>query len=108
MANPLPRACKSINDLNVGDTFRHYAKLTRIRKGYSALRRGDTTLRWSSTHVAAEEDAGIFAFERTGGDAGDAYALVVLNTNGRKPSDTANGNDVRFGGRESGRYQAKR
>ena len=23
MANPLPRACKSINDLNVGDTFRH-------------------------------------------------------------------------------------
>jgi 3-hydroxybutyryl-CoA dehydratase len=22
MANPLPRACKSINDLNVGDTFR--------------------------------------------------------------------------------------
>ena len=23
MANPLPRACKSINDLNVGDTLRH-------------------------------------------------------------------------------------
>ena len=22
MANPLPRACKSINDLNVGDTYR--------------------------------------------------------------------------------------
>ena len=22
MTNPLPRACKSINDLNVGDTFR--------------------------------------------------------------------------------------
>ncbi|MEO6419556.1 MAG: alpha-amylase, partial [Polyangiaceae bacterium] len=32
-----------------------------------------------------------FAFERTGGDAGDDYALVVLNTNARKPSETANG-----------------
>src|SRR5205807_1242492 len=58
-----------------GDTFRHFAKLARLRKTYDALRRGDTTVRWSSTHVAAEEDAGIFAFERGGGDAGDKYAL---------------------------------
>jgi glycosidase len=73
------------------DTFTHIAKLARIRRTYAALRRGDTAVRWSSTHVAAEQDAGIFAFERTGGDAGSSYALIVQNTNAFKPSDTANG-----------------
>jgi glycosidase len=74
------------------DTFTHIAKLARIRKTYVALRRGDTTVRWSSAHIGTEEDAGIFAFERSGGDAGaNAYAMVVLNTNNFKASDTANG-----------------
>jgi hypothetical protein len=31
-------------------------------------------------------DAGLFAFERTGGDAGDAYALVIVNTNNGQES----------------------
>ncbi|MBN9161937.1 MAG: alpha-amylase, partial [Myxococcales bacterium] len=30
----------------------------------------------------------------TGGDAFDAYALVVINTNGRKDSATADGDEV--------------
>jgi hypothetical protein len=30
----------------------------------------------------------MFAFERAGGDAGAAYALVVLNTNARAPKAT--------------------
>jgi glycosidase len=73
-----------------GDTFAHIARLGRIRKAYVALRRADTKVLWSSTHVAQEDDAGIFAFERTGGDADPgAYALVVLNTNGFKTSSTS-------------------
>jgi glycosidase len=74
-----------------GDTFRHFAKLARIRRDYLALRAGDTKVVWSSAHVGGEEDAGIFAFERAGGDAGDEYALVVMNTNGKKDSVTADG-----------------
>jgi glycosidase len=74
------------------DTFTHIAKLARIRRAYAALRRGDTHVVWATTHVAKEEDAGVFAFERTGGDAGSAYALVVLNTNEQSPtSSTSSG-----------------
>jgi alpha-amylase len=72
-----------------GDTYRHFAKLAGLRAKYDALRRGDTNVVWSTPHVAGEEDAGIVAYERTGGDAGPSYALVVLNTNGRKDSATA-------------------
>lgn len=74
-----------------GDTFRHLSKLARLRRQYAALRRGDTNVVWASTHTAAEEDAGVFAYERAGGDAGSAYALVVLNTNGKKTSSTSDG-----------------
>jgi glycosidase len=75
-----------------GATFAHIAKLARIRKAYGALRRADTKVLWSSTHVAQEDDAGIFAFERTGGDADPGvYALVVLNTSEQKTSSTSNG-----------------
>jgi alpha-amylase len=73
------------------DTFVYIAKLARIRRTYAALRRGDTSVVWSTTHVGTESDAGIFAFERTGGDAGSAYALVVLNTNEAQASATSNG-----------------
>lgn len=72
-----------------GDTFLHFRKLARIRAQYDALRKGDTNVIWSSAHVGTEEDAGIIAYERTGGDAGPAYALVVINTNNRKDSATA-------------------
>ncbi len=71
-----------------GDTFRHFSKLARLRRQYPALRRGDTVIRLSTPHTQAEEDAGIFAFERTGGDAGESYALVAFNTNARKTSVT--------------------
>jgi glycosidase len=67
-----------------GDTFNHIAKLARIRKAYGAIRRGDTKVVFSTPHVAAEPDAGMFAFERAGGDAGGGYALVVVNTNAQK------------------------
>jgi alpha-amylase len=78
-----------------GDTFAHIANLASLRKAYVALRRGDTKVLWSSTHVAQEDDAGIFAFERAGGDAGPGpYALVVLNTNDFKVSSTSNGSTV--------------
>lgn len=71
-----------------GDTFRHFAKLARIRRTYPALSRGDTKVVWSTEHTEDEGDAGIFAYERAGGDADGGYALVVLNTNGRKESST--------------------
>jgi glycosidase len=78
------------NYATTGDTFTHFSKLARIRKAYIALRRGDTKVVWSSDHVAKESDAGIFAFERAGGDAGNAYSLVVLNTNEGQTSSTSN------------------
>ena len=67
-----------------GPIFTHIAKLARLRKAYTALRRGDTKVVWSTAHVGTEQDAGIFAFERAGGDAGSAYALTVLNTSSRQ------------------------
>lgn len=74
-----------------GDTFRHIAKLSRLRTKYPALRRGDTNVVYATQHTAAEEDAGIFAFERKGGDAGDDYVLVVMNTNARHDSFSGEG-----------------
>ncbi|MFZ5443082.1 MAG: alpha-amylase family glycosyl hydrolase [Myxococcota bacterium] len=71
-----------------GETFQHFAKLAALRKSNAALRRGDTRVLFSTGHVGDELDAGLFAFERAGGDAGAAYALVVLNTNGRHESET--------------------
>lgn len=68
-----------------GDTFRHLAKVLRLRKQYSALRRGSSHVVWSSPAHENEEDAGMFGFERV--DGAD-YALVVLNTSSRKTSST--------------------
>jgi len=61
-------------------TYRWIQRLTQLRKKYAALRVGDQTVVSSTPRIADEPDAGTFAFERTGGDAGDAYALVVFNT----------------------------
>jgi alpha-amylase len=69
-----------------GDTFQHIAKLARVRKQYDALRLGDTVVRYASNVANGAGDAGLFAFERTRGDAGDAYAFVVLNANGTQES----------------------
>lgn len=72
-----------------GPTFRFIQSLIAFRKKYPALRFGDTRVVWSTPRAGDESDAGIFAFERTGGDAGGNYALVVLNTNQSHDSRTA-------------------
>lgn len=71
-----------------GETFAHFSKLARIRATYSSLRRGGTNVVYSTSHTQAEEDAGIFAFERTDGSQ---YGLVILNTNARHASTTSLG-----------------
>ncbi len=70
-----------------GETFRWVARLTRIRREYEALRRGDFAIRWVTDRTGDEQDAGILAFERTTPEG--AYALVVINTQGRHPSETS-------------------
>jgi hypothetical protein len=60
-------------DLPVGPAPDRPAQAT-----YPALRRGDAKVIYSTAHTGDEPDAGIFAFERTGGDAGDNYALRSL------------------------------
>jgi alpha-amylase len=67
-------------------TFQWIRKLSRIRRTYPALTVGDLFVTWASNRTGDEGDAGIFAFERRGGDAGDSYALVVFNTNKNHPS----------------------
>ncbi|HEV8324398.1 MAG TPA: alpha-amylase family glycosyl hydrolase, partial [Myxococcota bacterium] len=75
-----------------GETFVHLRTLIRLRKAYTALRRGDMTIRWSTDRfpdscapMARCPDAGIFAFERScsaasGCDpAADTTVLVVVN-----------------------------
>jgi glycosidase len=54
-------------------------KLTAARRTYPALTRGELDIRWATERTGDEPDAGIIAFERTGGDAGDSYALIVIN-----------------------------
>jgi len=66
-------------------------KLTALRKKYAAFTHGSQSVVWSTSHVGTEQDAGVFAFERSGGDAGSAYGLVVLNTNRDHASSTASG-----------------
>lgn len=81
------------------ETFRWTARLTRIRRQYVALRRGDFVLRWTTDHTGDEQDAGIVAFERTTPDG--AYALVVINTQARHASETSSsmggGTDMEVG-----------
>ncbi len=72
-----------------GETFTQFAKLARLRAKYPALRRGDTNVVFSTQHTQEEGDAGIIGYERAGGDAGAEYALVVINTNARHASTTA-------------------
>ncbi len=72
-----------------GETFQWIKGLLALRKKYTALRRGDQKVVWATDHTGEEPDAGIFAYERAGGDAGDkAYALVVFNTSATQESVT--------------------
>ena len=76
-----------------GGTFRTIATLNALRKKYAPLRRGDFTIRWSSTTGAdgGTEDAGIFAFERT---YNSETALVVVNTSNTATSKTSSENET--------------
>jgi len=60
-------------------TFTLIKNLISARKKVAALRRGDFTIRWSTTSVGTESDAGIFAYERYDKDS-KSRALVVINT----------------------------
>lgn len=75
-----------------GVTFRWTARLTRIRRRYPAFTHGDFHVVWATDHVGDESDAGIIAFERRI-DA-EAYALVVINTQGRHSSRTSFSGEV--------------
>lgn len=71
-----------------GATFQHVSRLSQLRREVPALRKGETRVLFATDHTQLEQDAGLFAFERAGGDAGPSYALVVLNTNGRDAAQT--------------------
>jgi len=74
-----------------GDTFVTTRDLIALRKAITPLRRGDSTVVWATDHTGDEDDAGIFAFERSvDGDR----ALVVFNTSFENVSVTAEGDDV--------------
>jgi glycosidase len=75
-------------------TFRHLRALIDLRKQYAPLRRGDLTVRWSTENVGDEQDAGIFAFERT---LGGETVLVVVNSRdaaAETSSTTLGGSDM--------------
>lgn len=75
-----------------GDVFQHIAGLTRVRRAYAPLRRGDFQVRWVSDRIGTEEDAHLVAFERQ--FEGDS-ALVVINTAGAGTAHTSfQGNDM--------------
>ena len=74
-------------------TYQWIQKLSRVRRSHRALTHGAQKVVWATTRKGDESDAGIFAFERSGGDAGSSYALVVINTNPNHPSKTEFGND---------------
>ena len=68
------------------ETFQFIRHLIKLRKKLDPLRRGDMTIRWSTERTGDEDDAGIFAFERS--YQGDTV-LVVLNTNDEHESVTS-------------------
>ena len=68
------------------DTFRHIQRLIKVRRAYAPLRRGTMVVRWSTAHVATEQDAGVFAFERA---LDGKTVLVVINTSDGKTSETS-------------------
>ncbi len=61
---------------STNEHFQFVKALIALRKKHEPLRRGDVSIRWSTTQPGARRDAGIFAFERS---AGGKKVLVVLN-----------------------------
>ena len=70
-------------------TFVFLKRVLAIRRAYPSLRKGDIRVAYSTDHTGNETDAGIFAFERFGGDAGGSYALMIFNTHQAHPSSPA-------------------
>ncbi len=68
------------------EMFLWIQQLTALRSELAPLRRGAMTVRWATPRTGAEEDAGIFAFER---EVGGERVLVVMNCNAGKTSATA-------------------
>lgn len=73
-----------------GEIFQHFATLSKLRKAYEPLRRGDFAIRWASDRVGSEEDAHVLAFERA---TETQSVLVVINTAGEGTAHTAFGGD---------------
>ncbi|MDB4967952.1 MAG: Neopullulanase [Myxococcales bacterium] len=69
-----------------GGTFQWIQKLIQVRKAYAPLRRGQMTIKYSTTHTAMEQDSGMVAFERADGGK---KVLVVINTSDVKQSETS-------------------
>lgn len=63
-----------------GSTFQWIKRLLAMRREYTALRRGDVNVVWSTANTGDEPDAGLFAYERFGADSGGSYVLLVFNT----------------------------
>jgi alpha-amylase len=75
-----------------GATFKHIQKLIQLRKDRDALRHGELSMLWSSTHVGQESDAGILAFSRK---SDKDTAVVVINAHpGKVSSTSAAGTDM--------------
>ena len=72
------------------DTFRWVSRLTKLRKAYAPLRRGDMNFKWASSSPAGAEDTGILAFERK---YHDKIVMVVMNANHGQNSSTSYGSD---------------
>ncbi len=71
-----------------GSTFKWIQRLTALRATYEALRRADAKVVYATPHTGDEADAGILAYERSGGDT-KRYALIVLNTHQGHASSTS-------------------
>ncbi len=82
-----------------GAMFQWVARLARLRKAYPVLTKGEVVVRWDTERTGAEQDAGVFAFERTplpddvasGAVDASAYALVVVNSSRDHASSPAFG-----------------
>ncbi len=76
------------------DMFAWVKSLIALRKEREALRRGAVSVTFSSASTGDEEDAGVFAFERS---SGDDKVLVVLNARGSGTGTTCvTGGDCMF------------
>ena len=74
------------------ETFQYLKQLIEVRQEHAPLRRGDMQIRWSTVRTGDEEDAGLFAFERT---YDGETALVIINTHDDNTSHTSfEGNDM--------------